>query len=295
MIKEFLSYLKKSVSGLAQPQRWFKETLGIEETVAGIDVSAEGSLACSAVAACVRLLSESVASLPLHVYETTETSKRRATDAPLYSLLHDSPNDYQTSFLWRQQMMARLMLHGNAYSVIDRDSSGRVTALWPLMPEGVVVKSKDGQISYECYLGAQRQEYQFGQVLHIKGPSLNGITGMSIVQMAKQGIGLALAQDRHGAATFKNRARPGVVIKAPQMLGDKARANLKENFEQKFAGALNAGKTVVLEGGWDIASVGFSNEDSQYLQSRQFSIQEIARWFRAALDWRPEPQHVQQF
>ncbi|HYD16746.1 MAG TPA: phage portal protein [Candidatus Nanoarchaeia archaeon] len=282
IFKDAWNYIKKSVSGLATPERWFKESLGIEETAAGVDVTPEGALACSAVAACTRLLSESVASLPLHVFEQADSDKRKAPDHPLYWVLHDRPNDYQTSFMWRQQLMAHVLLHGNSYNVIERDSSGRITALWPLVPQNVVVKVKDGTITYEHFVGSQRELYPFEQVLHIKGPSLNGITGMSIVQIAKQGIGLALAQDNHGAATFKNRARPGLVVKCPHALSDAARANIKDQFAEKFTGALNSGKTIVLENGWDVASVGFSNEDAQYLQSKQFSIQEIARWFRVS-------------
>ncbi len=122
--------------------------------------------------------------------------------------------------------------------------------------------------------------FPFEDVLHLKGPSLNGITGLSIISLARQGIGLAIAQDQHGAAMFKNKARPGIVLKSPQKLNMEQRRAYTESFSDKLGGALNSGKMFLLESGWDFATVGFSAEDSQFLQSRQFSVQEIARWFR---------------
>lgn len=257
--------------------------MGAQPSYAGPEITPEGSLAVSAVCACVRLLSESVASLPLFVFRRTETSKVKASEYPLYWVLHNSPNDYQTSYTWLAQAMTHVLLHGNAYSAIERDSAGVVKRLWPLQPEYLTVQTTGDAIIYEYYRNAEKHTFGFSDVLHLKGPSLNGVTGLSIIGLAKQGIGLATAQDQHGAAMFRNRARPGVLLKMPGVLTQQQRSTIRESFDANFSGAMNAGKMFLLEAGMELAgTVGFSAEDSQFLQSRQFSVQEIARWFRVS-------------
>jgi HK97 family phage portal protein len=279
MLRKILDRLTGK-SGLAKPDPWLKDVFEVEETYAGVDITPHGSLASSTVTACVRLLSESVASLPLHVYRRTDNGKVRATDHPLYGLLHDKPNDYQTSYVWRAHMLASVLLHGNAYSAIERDMQGRIGALWPLESTRVTVKAEGGELFYEAFIRGERRRYAFGDVLHIKGPSLDGVTGLSIIKLARQGIGLDLAQTQFGASLYKNKARPGLILKSPQALGPEAKDKLRESFSEKFSGALNAGKVVVLEGGLEIDKVGFSADDAQFLQSRQFSVQDICRWFK---------------
>lgn len=134
-------------SSIARPDPWLRDALGGQDSWAGPTISAETAMQSSAVAACVRLLSESVASLPLFVYRRDGDDKAKAPDHPLYAVLHDAPNAYQTAFTWRAQMMTHTLLHGNAYSLIDRDDSGRVRALWPLLPPNVSVRSTDGRLS----------------------------------------------------------------------------------------------------------------------------------------------------
>jgi HK97 family phage portal protein len=269
-------------SSIARPDPWLRDALGGQDSWAGPTISAETAMQSSAVAACVRLLSESVASLPLFVYRRDGDDKAKAPDHPLYAVLHDAPNAYQTAFTWRAQMMTHTLLHGNAYSLIDRDDSGRVRALWPLLPANVNVRSNDGRLQYEVWNAGKRETYEPEDVLHVKGPSSDGIRGMSIISMARQGIALDLALTQHGASTFKNGARPGVVIKTPAQLSNEARKQFVQNWSEQFAGALRAGKTALLDGGLDVHTIASSNDDSQFLQSRQFAVQEIARWFRVS-------------
>ena len=282
MIRQYLSkFLRKSeTSGLANPQAWLKGIEDVGESWSGVEITPEGSLASSTVAACVRLLSESIASLPLHVYRRDGNGKVRAPEHALYSLLHDKPNPYQTSYTWRAHMVTCVLLHGNAYSIVERDAGGGVVALWPVDPRCVVIKSDGGGMYYEVRIRGEKKEYGFDEVLHIKGPSLDGITGRSIISLAKQGIALDLAQVQFGASLYKNKARPGLILKSPQALGPEAKEKLRDSFSEKFSGALNAGKIVVLEGGLEIDKVGFSADDAQFLQSRQFSVQDICRWFK---------------
>jgi len=125
-------------------------------------------------------------------------------------------------------MMNHVLLHGNSYSIIERDAAGAAKRLWPLLPGHVTVKTDGGVITYSYFNGGDHQVLGFDDVLHIKGPSLNGITGLSIISLAKQGIGLASAQDLHGASMFKNRARPGVILKMPNTLTPAG--SLRESF-----------------------------------------------------------------
>ena len=240
----------------------------------------EIALTCSTVAACVRLLSDTMASLPLHVYRDLGQSKVVAAEHPLYDVLHSAPNDLQTSFTWMQQAMTQCLIHGNFYAVIERDSSGNPINLWPLNPYGVTLEAVDGTIRYRYFYGGQKDVYSFRDILHLKGLTLDGLIGLSVVHMAREGIGLALAQDRHASSMFRNNARLGTVITYPGVLKTDQREQIRESFEKKFAGALNAGKAIVLEGGMTLDTVGMSSEDAQFLQTRQFSVVEIARWFR---------------
>lgn len=277
-----LAKLFERKSTVARPDPWLRDALGAPESWAGPTVTAENALQSSAVAACVRLLSESVASLPLFVYRRDGDDKAKAPDHPTYPILHDAPNDYQTAYTWRAQMMAHVLLHGNSYSLIDRDDSGRVRALWPLHPSNVTVKAVEGRLEFEVWQNGKRATYAPEDVLHVKGLTIDGIKGMSIISMARQGIALDAALTQHGAATFRNGGRPGLIIKTPAMLSGEARRQFQQSWADQFAGALRAGKTALLDGGLDVQTIQSSNDDSQFLQSRQFSVQEIARWFRVS-------------
>jgi HK97 family phage portal protein len=281
-IRRAFDFVRKAFSNLATPQRWFKESLGVEESISGVDVSVDSSLGCAEVLACTRLLAESVASLPLHTFVRTQNDKQRDMSHPLYRILHSQPNPYQTSFTWRSQAMGHTLLRGNSYSLIDRDSSGNVTALWPLLPENVTVKTDGGEIRYEYFHLSERRTYDFSQILHLKGFSLNGITGLGLIDLARQSIGLSMVQLQHAAASFKNKARPAIALKSPGKLSQEARNLARESFADNFAGALNTGKAVILDPGWELQTLGFNAEEAQLIQGRQFSVQEIARIFRVS-------------
>lgn len=279
MIRELINrFVRKS--GLAQPQDWLKGVFGAEETWSGVEITAEGSLASSTVAACVRLLSESVASLPLFVYRSQNGDKVKAPEHTLYWLLHTKPNAYQTSYAWRAQMMMHVLLHGNAYSVVERDDSGRVLALWPLQPNQVTVKAKNGEMFYEVRIAGQMQRFDYGDILHVKGPSLDGMTGMSIISMARQGIGLDLATMQAGARFFRNNATPPAYVTSPKAMSNKSRDNMLAYLQENFGGLKNFGKLALLDEGLEIKSVSQSMDDAQFVSSRQFSCQDVCRWFR---------------
>jgi len=268
-------------STLAQPDPWLREALGVEKTFSGVELTPEGSMASSTVTACVRLLSESVASLPLHVYRRGDMGKIRAPEHALYRLLHDRPNAYQTSYTWRAQMMTSVLLFGNSYSLVEKDLDGRIVGLWPLDSRRVTLKAEGGELFYEHRPPrGEKQTFAYGEVLHIKGPSIDGLTGMSVIRLAREGIGLDLALSRHGSLLFKNNAAPKAYISHPQRLSSQAKDLITGYMEDRFGGLMNAGKLGVLEEGMKIETLPVSNEDAQFLGSRQFSVQDICRWFK---------------
>jgi len=282
MLKELGEFIRK-LSGarlFTWPNRYLSEPAGSPYTVAGHIVTPENCLGSSTVASCVRLLSDTIAALPVHVYRDMGKSKEIASDHPIYGLLHSQPNEFMTSFTWMQQAITHCLLHGNFYAFIERNAAGDPCGLWPLNPYGMIVEAVEGTVCYRYMYGGQRNSFAFRDILHFKGLTMNGLVGLSVLHMARQGIGLSVAQETHAASLFRNNARPGLVLQFPGFLTDKQRADYGESFAQKFSGALNSGKTVVLEGGMKIEPVGFSSEDSQFLQSRHFSVIEIARWFR---------------
>jgi len=281
LIQRFSQYLLKKAGWAGfGPDRWFAgEHSWFGHTAAGVPVTPEHSLTCATVAACVRLLSTSVASLPCYIYREAGRAKLKAPEHKLWPLLLEQPNEYQTAFTFWQHVVTHVLLEGNFYAYIQRDGKGDIAALWPLRRGTVVVEVDEGLPKYHYVWGGTKQIFEASEILHFKNLSLNGFVGMSTLQMAREGIGAALAEQNHAASLFRNRARPGVVLKYPQIMNAVQREQLRKSFDADFAGALNAGKTFVLEGGIDVASVGFSSEDAQFLESREFSVREIARWF----------------
>lgn len=262
------------------PDRWFAgEHSWFGHTTAGVSVTPEQALTNATAAACVKLLATSVASLPCFVYRDAGRAKLKAPEHNLWSILLEQPNDYQTAFIFWQHVMAHCLLEGNLYAYIQRDEQGDVTGLWPLRRGTVVVEVDKGLPVYHYVWGEKKLVYKAEEILHFRNFSMNGFVGMSTLQMAREGIGQALAEGRHAASLFRNNARPGLILKYPNFLSQEQRDNFDKSFRDNFAGALNAGKTILLEGGFDLSPVGFSSEDAQFLESREFSVREVARWF----------------
>lgn len=280
MLKEAFQTVRKSLAQLLTfPSRWTGQASNSGETLSGQYVSPDTALTVSTVCACVRLLSEIVAALPLHVYRDLGKSKAIEENHALSNLLHWKPNDFQTRFAFFQLAVTHVLLHGNFYAVIERNGAGEPVNLWPLNPDGVTIEVADGTIRYRYYWGAQREVYNFADVLHFRGLSVDGLTGLSVIHLAREGIGLALAQDGHASSLFRNQARPALAVTVDQTLTAQQREQMRDAM-QKFTGALNSGKTFVLEAGMDVKQIGFSSQDAQFLESRQFTAIEIARWFR---------------
>lgn len=280
MLRALKNFIQKR-STWARPEPWFKEALGIEDTSSGVSVTAESSLRATAVFACVRVLSESVAGLPLHVHMRSGDNRERAPQHPLYSVLHTQPNPLQTSYEWRQLNMVHLLLWGNAYSEIVRDSAGNVIELWPLRPDRVIVKAKEGAITYQVVTpGGGTAEIPFSNMLHLKGLSTDGFVGLSPIAAARQSIGLSLVAEKFGAEYFGKGSRVGGIITAPAGAGSEQAAKIREAWDSNHAGTGNFHRIAVLSGGMDFKPFAISNTDSQFMELRRFGVEDVCRVMR---------------
>ncbi len=254
----------------------------------GKTVTERSAMQMTAVYSCVRILSEAVAGLPLHFYRYTEVGgKEKAIDHPLYSLLHDEPNPEMTSFIFRETLMTHLLLWGNAYAQIIRNGKNEIIALYPLMPNKMEVsRDKSGQLYYTYVTQPEEAHTMKGtvvylapsEVLHIPGLGFDGLVGYSPIAMAKNAIGMAIACEEYGAKFFANGAAPGGVLEHPGTIKDPQR--VRESWQSTFGGSGNSNKIAVLEEGMKYTPIGISPEQAQFLETRKFQINEIARIFR---------------
>jgi HK97 family phage portal protein len=248
-------------------------------TTSGKTVNERTAMQTTAVYACVRILAEAVASLPLHTYKYNKNGKEKAIDHPLYYLLHDEPNPEMTSFVFRETLMSHLLLWGNAYAQIIRNGKGEVIAIYPLMPDRMRVdRTKNGDLFYEYQTDKGNVTLSRWEVMHIPGLGFDGLIGYSPIAMAKNAIGMAIATEEYGATFFSNGANPGGVLEHPGVVKDPKR--VRESWNSVYQGSKNAHKIAVLEEGMKFKSIGIPPEQAQFLETRKFQINEIARIFR---------------
>ncbi len=257
-------------------------------STSGKAVTERSAMQMTAVYSCVRILAEAIAGLPLHLYRyTPDGSKVKAVDHPLYLLLHDEPNPEMSSFVFRETLMTHLLLWGNAYAQIIHNGKGEVVALYPLMPNRMSVdRDEHGQLYYTYTRASDEAPTMNGMtvllspsdVLHIPGLGFDGLVGYSPIAMAKNAIGLAIATEEYGAKFFANGAAPSGVLEHPGTIKDPSR--VREAWMSQFGGSANSGKVAVLEEGMKYTPISISPEQAQFLETRKFQINEIARIFR---------------
>ena len=255
---------------------------------AGKAVTERSSMQMTAVYACVRILSEAVAGLPVHLYRyTSEGSKEKAVDHPLYFLLHDEPNPEMSSFVFRETLMTHLLLWGNAYAQIIRNGKGDVVALYPLMPNRMQVdRDQNGQLYYQYQMSTDEAPtmkqgtviLKPSEVLHIPGLGFDGLVGYSPITMAKNAIGLAIAAEEYGSKFYANGAAPSGVLEHPGTLKDPSK--VRESWNAAFGGSSNSHRVAVLEEGLKYTPISINPSEAQFLETRKFQIDEIARIFR---------------
>jgi len=258
-------------SSVKEPSEWLLDLLGGRKSAAGIQITPNTALYSSAVYACVRVLAETVASLPLNVYRFLQGGgKEKAKEHPLYPILHRSPNSEMTSFELRETLQGHLALRGNAYCEVEWNNAGRVKGLWPLRPDRMIVRRVAGELIYIYTLpSGQQVSLAAENVLHLRGLGSNGVIGYSPIQMAREAIGLALAAEEYGARFYGNNANPGGVLEHPGKLTDAAVKRLRKSWEEKHQGLEKAHRIAILEEGLKWQQVGISAKDAQFLEIRK--------------------------
>ena len=261
------------------PRDWLLEALGVRKSITGINVTEKTAMRQSAVYGSVRIIAETIASLPLFVYERLKDGKNKAIDHPLFYLLHDKPNEDMTSFTYRETMLAHLLLWGNYYSQIGKNRLDEVVHLYPYLPDKVKVEIKNNQVGYTY----KNKSINKDKILHIPGLSFNGITGKSPIRYAREAIGLGLALEQFGAEYFSEGTNVGGVVEHPKSLSPKAFQNLFESLNKKYKGLGKSHKLMLLEEGMKYAKITIPPEDSQFIESRKYQVEDIARIFRVPL------------
>ena len=241
----------------------------------GKPVNANTAIQLSTVYACVRVISETVASLPLGVYEAKEDGNRKATEHPLYPLLHDEPNSEMTSFVLREVMLVHLLLWGNSYCQIIRSGRNQVTGLYPLLPDKMTVdRDKKGVLTY-TYMTSTGEQVVLSpeDVLHIPGLGFDGIMGYSPIALEKNAIGLGIASEEYGSKFFSNGARPSGILTHPNTV--KNPKALRESWNSAYGGSSNSNRVAILEEGMKFEPIAIPNNEAQFLETRKFQVDEI--------------------
>lgn len=270
----------------SDPSYWVEKLWGGGiEAKSGIKVSEKSALQSNAVYACVKVLAETIASLPLFVYKRLEPrGKERATTHPLHRLLHFRANPLMTSFEFRETLMGHILTWGNGYAELERNGAGRILNIWPLRPDRMRIEAEGLSLRYFYTLPTgKEEEIAKDNLLHIKGLSLNGYVGESVIGFARESIGLALATEEFGSRFFSNNAIAGGVYQHPGRLGKEARENLQKSLEKAHQGLTQSHRMMILEEGMKYEKIGIPPEDAQFLQTRKFQLAEIARLYRVPL------------
>lgn len=269
---------------------WFQNLSNTRRTGSGETISPQRALTLSAYFACIRVIAEDVAKLPVHVFESMiPRGKRALYDHPVYRLLHDTPNPEQTAYTFRETMTQWALGWGNGYAEIERDQGGRPVALWPIHPSRVRLLRINGKLYYRVSVDLDRNalkvqveavDIPLGDMLHIRGMG-SDLVGYSIAAYAAESIGVALAAEGFGAAFFKNGASASGVLTHPGKLSETAQDNLRASWKKLYGGATGE-KLAILEEGVKYEQISIPPDEAQFLETRQFQVEEICRWFRVS-------------
>jgi len=263
---------------------WLLEALGARPTRAGVRVNEQTALTIAAVYAAVRIITDTVASLPIDLYRRLERGKEKATTHPLWQLLHLRPNDEMTAVTFKEVLQGHLETWGNAYAEKELRRDGAVVGLWPLLPDRTFPERVNGQKRYKTRLPDGTQVIlSADRVLHIPGFGFDGLAGRSPIQLARESLGLTQAAEAYGAGWFGQGARPAGVLEHPAQLSETSRKNLRESWTAMHEGLERSHRIAILEEGVKWHQLGLPPGDSQFLETRRFQVQEVARWFRVPL------------
>jgi len=262
------------------------EVLGGGGSSAGVSVTPGSAMRTSAVWACVRVLSTGLAAMPLHVITKIDGIKKHAVNNPVYDILHREPNPEQTSFTFRQMLMANLCLWGNAYAEIQFDNAGKPKALWPVPAWNCEpMRTRDNELFYRIYIPntGETRDLAAYRMIHVLGMGTDGMKGLSPIQQHAQSIGITLAAEQFGASFFSHGMNVGGVVEHPMKLSDQGSANLRKSLNEKYAGLGNAHRIMLLEEGMKYVKVGINPIEAQLLEERQYQVEDIARIYGVQL------------
>lgn len=267
---------------------WFYDwAMGGRTTTSGENVSNDSAFQLATVFACIRAISEDVGKLPLKIYKNLKPrGKDPLPEHPIYRLLHDQPNPEMTAMTFRQALTSHTLGWGNGFAEIERDIEGKPIYLWPLRPDRVrVFRMDDNRIWYEIRTDDDKQAWlRDDNVFHIHGLGFDGLVGYNVIRYARECLGAALASQKFASTFFGNGARSSGMLSHPGGLSDEARKNLRRSFEEQYQGAQNANRLMLLEEGLKFEQTSVPPEEAQFLETRQFSVPEICRWFRMPPD-----------
>lgn len=273
----------RTVSYMSDPDAWLRQFFYGRDSASSVAVNEKTALAYTVFWACIKVISESFASTPIILYEQKDNISSKAKNHPQYNLLHSQPNPEMTAYQFKEMLMGQLLIYGNIFINIVRDSSGYVKELWPLLSWKMRVRRD---------IVTQQKIYQYTlpnnemiilnpkNILHITGIMFDGIQGEHPILYSREAIGLGLAAEEYGNRFFANDARPGGIIEVPGRLSAEASARLRISWENAHKDLENKHRVAILEEGTKFKEVGLSPELAQFLETRKFQISEIARFFR---------------
>lgn len=264
-------------TSLANPASWMFDG---SASKTGIAITEDNAMRLSAVFGAVRVISETIASLPWDVKQDVDNTTRNASAHPINKLIH-APNAMMTDFNFREVCQAHLCLHGNAFIAIRRNEAGQPVKLIPVHPDRVAVKVYKDEKFYTIDQG--KETFDDTEMIHILGLSFDGIVGKSVIEAARESIGLGLAADQFGGSFFGNGANVSAILTHPGKLSDEAYKRLMVSWERRYSGLDNSHKTAILEEGMSLQKVSISPSESQFLETRKFGVEDIARFFRIPL------------
>jgi len=279
---EFRASPENPQTSLANPASWWLDMFDGGPTDAGVRINESNAYNISAVWAAIRVHTDALGQMPCLVYERQDDDgKRRAYDHPLYAVLHEQPNPYMTPFNFKEALQGHLLSWGNAYAEIEQDGGGRVRHLWPLLPDRTSPIWDNGQKWIKTRLPDNEIVVLPGErVLHIPGFGFDGRVGHSVISIARESLGLTRATERFGAKWFGSGSRPSGILAHPGRLSDKARRNMRDDWERMNSGLDNAHRVAILQEGVKWEQIGLPPDDSQFIETRKFQLNEVARWFR---------------
>ena len=271
---------KPELRSIENPAKPLTLTWADTKTDAGISITPHTALTIAAVHQAVNVLSNDVAKLPLHIYRRlADDGRERDRLHPASYLLRHKPNADMTAFTLKKTLMQHCLLWGNAYCAIFRDGAARPLELIPLLPDRTKAVRIAGQLRYETVIGSERRVLRPEDVLHIRGLAFDGLTGYSVIDLARESLALGLAAEKFGNKFFGNGSVSTGVITYPGRLKETAAENLRSEFEDKHQGLTNSHKTILLQEGAKFTPLTIPNESAQFLQTREFQKSEVASWF----------------